>query len=129
MYLLCNASQVSVDFFPAHFQVMDLSSGVPLIQGKTKDELYGWPTQTRTLQSFFASASPKITMSDWHFRLGHPSASILKSIVSSFSLPCAQSITQNSLCSDCAINKTHKLPFSQTYISSQRPLQYIYTDL
>ena len=40
VYRLCNANKVSVEFFPAHFQVKDLSSGVPLIQGKTKDELY-----------------------------------------------------------------------------------------
>ena len=33
------------------------------------------------------------------------------------------------MCSDCAINKTHKLPFHQTTITSSRPLQYIFTDL
>ena len=33
------------------------------------------------------------------------------------------------MCSDCAINKTQKLPFHQRTISSSRPLQYIFTDL
>ena len=129
VYRLCNANKIFVEFFPAHFQVKDLSSGVPLIQGKTKDELYEWPINPSTLQSFFASSTPKISLSDWHFRLGHPSASILKNVVSHFSLPYKQSVTQNTLCSDCAINKSHKLPFHQTSITSSRPLQYIFTDL
>ena len=129
MYRLCNANKVSVEFFPAHFQVKDLSSGVPLIQGKTKDELYEWPASTSTLSSFFASNSPKTTLTDWHYRLGHPSSSILKSVVSNNSLPCIQSIPLSSLCPDCAINKTHKLPFSQSTIQSTRPLEYIFTDL
>ena len=77
LYRLCNTNKVSVEFFPGSFHVKDLSSGVPLIQGKTKDELYEWPTQPSTFQAFFASSNPKISLSDWHFRLGHPAASIL----------------------------------------------------
>ncbi|XP_033144322.1 uncharacterized protein LOC103859022 isoform X1 [Brassica rapa] len=115
--------------FPSLTLVKDLSSGVPLIQGKTKDELYEWPAQPTTLQAFFASSKPKTTLSDWHFRLGHPAASILKNVVSNFSLPCTQSVSQNTLCPDCSINKSHKLPFHQNTIISSRPLQYIYTDL
>ncbi|KAG7582826.1 Integrase catalytic core [Arabidopsis suecica] len=129
VYRLCNANKVSVEFFPAHFQVKDLSSGVPLIQGKTKDELYEWPASPSTLSSFFASTSPKTTLTDWHYRLGHPSFSILKSVISSYSLPCIQSNSVSSLCSDCAINKTHKLPFSQSSIHSTRPLEYVFTDV
>lgn len=33
------------------------------------------------------------------------------------------------MCSDCAINKTHKLPFHQSTLQSSRPLQIIFTDL
>lgn len=40
-----------------------------------------------------------------------------------------QYVSQNSLCPDCAINKTHKLSFFQNTITSSRPLQYIYIDL
>lgn len=68
-------------------------------------------------------------MADWYHHLGHPAFPILHSIVSDFSLPFAKSVTQTSLCSDCAINKTHKLPFSLNTITSTRPFEYIYTDL
>ncbi|XP_010445980.1 PREDICTED: uncharacterized protein LOC104728735 [Camelina sativa] len=40
VYRLCNSNQVSVKFSPAHFQVEDLSTGVQLLQGKTRNELY-----------------------------------------------------------------------------------------
>ena len=40
VYRLCNTNKVSVEFFSASFQVKDLCLGIPLIQGKTKDELY-----------------------------------------------------------------------------------------
>ncbi|XP_010456923.1 PREDICTED: uncharacterized protein LOC104738445 [Camelina sativa] len=43
VYRLCNANGVSVAFYPAFFQVKDLSMGVLLLQGRTKDELYEWP--------------------------------------------------------------------------------------
>ena len=43
VYRLCNTKKVSVEFFPAHFQVKDLSTGTPLLQGKTRNELYEWP--------------------------------------------------------------------------------------
>ena len=129
VYRLCNANKVSVEFFPASFQVKDLSSGVPLIQSKTKDELYEWPANPSTLKSFFASSPPQRTLPIWHYRLGHPSASILKNVVSNFSLPYKKYVSQSTLCSDCAINKTHKFPFHQTSISSSHPLQIIFTDL
>ncbi|CAA7058393.1 unnamed protein product [Microthlaspi erraticum] len=130
VYRLCNANKVSVEFFPAHFQVKDLNSGIPLLQGNTKDELYEWPVAPSTFQSFFASTTQKLSSIDWHHRLGHPSFAILKNIVSRFSLPCTpSSVTQPSLCSDCAINKSHKLPFAQTSIVSSRPLEYIFSDV
>lgn len=107
----------------------DLTSGVPLIQGKTSGELYEWPVQPSTITSFFASPSPKPSLSQWHSLLGHPSSQILKSIVSAFSLPYFQSDSQHMFCTDCAINKSHKFPFAQTSISSTRPLEIIFTDL
>ncbi|CAA7054824.1 unnamed protein product [Microthlaspi erraticum] len=112
-----------------HIKVKDLNSGVPLIQGKTKDELYEWPASMSTINSFFASSSPKTTLVDWHNRLGHPSLSTLKSLLSSLSIPFSQSVTPHSLCSDCSINKSHKLPFSQSSIVSTKPLEYIFSDV
>ena len=35
VYRLCNHNKVSVEFFPSYFQVKDLSSGIPLLHGRT----------------------------------------------------------------------------------------------
>ncbi|KAG7533328.1 Reverse transcriptase RNA-dependent DNA polymerase [Arabidopsis thaliana x Arabidopsis arenosa] len=43
VYRMCNSNKVSVEFFPAHFQVKDLSTGARLLQGRTRNELYEWP--------------------------------------------------------------------------------------
>lgn len=125
VYRLCNANKVSVEFF----QVKDLSSGVPLLQGKTRGELYEWPFSPSTLTSFFANTSTKISPKEWHDRLGHPAVPVLKSIISSFQLPCSQVVSQTLSCSDCSINKSHKLPFFQTSITSNRPLEYLFADV
>ena len=120
-------NQVSVEFFPCSFQVKDLSTGVPLIQGKTKNELYEWPVTMSQAVALITSSTPTTSITSWHSRLGHPSSSILNTIVSQFSLPISSTSQKHFSCSDCLLNKSHKLPFSQSSIFSTRPLEYVYT--
>ena len=129
VYRLCNTNQVSVEFFPAHFQVKDLSTGTPLFQGKTKNELYEWPVTSSFASSFLATPTPKTTLTSWHSRLGHPSFSVLKSLVARFSLPISSSLKDSFQCTNCFINKSHQLPFYTNTITSSRPLEYLYTDV
>ena len=128
VYRMCNTNQVSVEFFPAHFQVKDLNTGIRLLQGKTRNELYEWPVNLHSPTILHASLSSKTDLSSWHSRLGHPSFSLLKSIVSKFSLPFSNTLHQIS-CTDCFINKSHKLPFHTNSITSTHPLQILYSDV
>ena len=128
VYRLCNANKVSVEFFPAHFQVKDLSSGAKLLQGRTKDELYEWPMPTRKPTAFATYPDTKATLTQWHHRLEHPSSSTLKFVVSKFSLPCLNTSSAFP-CNDCLLNKTHKLPFHQSTFVSTKPLQYLFSDV
>lgn len=75
-----------------------------------------------------SSVGPKTTLTSWHSRLGHPS-SVLHSIISQFSLLVSSSSQKLLSCSECSINKSHKLPFTKTFIASTRPLEYICTDV
>ncbi|CAB80958.1 retrotransposon like protein [Arabidopsis thaliana] len=129
VYRLCNTNQVSVEFFPASFQVKDLNTGTLLLQGRTKDELYEWPVTNPKATALFTTPSPKTTLSSWHSRLGHPSSSILNTLISKFSLPVSVSASNKLACSDCFINKSHKLPFSISSIKSTSPLEYIFSDV
>ena len=129
VYKLCNNNKVFVEFFPSHFQVKDLNSGARLLQGRTNKELYEWPAVQSPPSSFYATPTTKTTLNDWHSRLGHPSISTLKTILSKFSLPISASVSNNFSCLDCLSDKSQKLSFAQTSISSTRPLEYLFTDL
>ncbi|KAG7543090.1 Ribonuclease H-like superfamily [Arabidopsis thaliana x Arabidopsis arenosa] len=129
VYRMCNTNKVSVEFFPAHFQVKDLSTGARLLQGRTRNELYEWPVNLTNATILSASPSPKTDLSSWHSRLGHPSLPVLKAVVSQFHLPLSNSISKQFPCSDCFINKSHKLPFYTNTIVSSQPLEYLYSDV
>lgn len=101
--------------------------GARLLQGRTKAELYEWPISYLSTTSYLTSTSTKPTLQEWHSPLGHPSLCILKTIVSQFSLPFSHSQI-NSLCRDCSIIKSHKLPFSETSIISSHPLEILFSD-
>jgi len=128
VYRMCNTNKVSVEFFPAHFQVKDLSTGVQLLQGRTRNELYEWPISTVSPSSFYTAPMSKTDLSSWHSRLGNPALPVLKAAVSKFSLPISLSSQKHLSCSDCSINKSHKLPFYSNTIVSHHPLEYLYTD-
>lgn len=126
VYKLCNANRVSVQFYSNCFQV--ISARAPLLQGRTKDELYEWPT---SLPKTFLTTTinNKTTVVNWHSRLGHPSPSILKTIISRFSLPTFDSMSSPFHCGNCLSNKSQKLSFSQTTLTSTRPLQVLFSDV
>lgn len=129
VYRLCNSNQFSVEFFPASFQVKDLSTGDLLLQGRTKDELYEWPIPKPPPTAMFSSPSPKTTLTYWHSRLGHPSLSILNTVVSHYKLPVSSFNKTLSPCSHCLLNKSHKLPFSKSSLKSTRPLELLFSDV
>ena len=129
VYRLCNTNNVSVEFFPATFQVKDLSTGVPLLQGSTKQGLYVWPISKLQAVAMLTSSQPKATISQWHLRLGHPHISVLNTTLLKFSLPLLHSKQKDFTCSDCLSNKSHKQLFSNSTIVSTKPLEYIFSDL
>ena len=62
-------------------------------------------------------------------RLGQPNTYILNTITSKFYLPLSKTTFNSLLCSDCSINKSHKLSFSNSTIISIKPLQYLFSDV
>lgn len=108
----------------------NLSTGAPLLQGHTKNELYEWPLPPSPASVFSTSTTNlKSDVFSWHYRLGHPSISILQNILSTSHLPVSGSPIKPLHCSDCLQNKSHKLSFSQSSITSSRPLEYVFSDV
>lgn len=125
---LCTDNNVSVEFFPTKFQVKDLKSGAQMIKGNSRDGGYVWPGRDLPKPIAF-STSFKCPLSIWHSRLGHPSISVLKSVVSSSMLSNSNALSSFH-CDACSINKSHKLPFSQTSsLLATKPLEIVYSDV
>ena len=65
----------------------------------------------------------------WHNRLGHPFLHIFRKFLSVLHI----SFPMDHLCSfsftSCNINKSHKLPFSKSSITSSSPLDVIFSDV
>lgn len=102
----------------------DLTTGAQLIKGRANDGGYEWPHRKSTIPSVF-STSIKRHMSIWHSKLGHHAFSILKIIISHSSLPVSNNLSSLH-CNDCLINKSHKMPFSVSSLSSTKPLELVF---
>lgn len=113
-------------FTPTYFQVRDLTAGTLRLEGKPKDGTYEWPKHGTSKPPLLAYASVvKTSMSYWHSRLGHPAISILKKMISSFQLHLSSNVLFNKPSSACSINKMHKLPFSNSTLTSSQPLEIV----
>jgi hypothetical protein len=120
VYQFCVDNNVSIEFLPWCFLVKDLLTGKIRAKGKTKEGVYDWSCIV-TPHSF---SSLKLALINWHFRLGHPSFSVLKTILTKHNLD-SSSVSKDFVCNTCHCNKSHKLPFSVSTLISQKPLELI----
>ena len=84
------------------------------------------PTTKKPLIVF---SSVKTSLPNWHHRLGHPSSKVLQYLVSSKSHSLSSNDISTFACNSCKCNKSHKLPFSTSSITSSSHLQTIYSNV
>ena len=123
--IFCNTNNVSIEFLPSTFLVKDLRTGTPLLTGKAKDGVYWWIVSSPLL----AFSNIKTSSSEWHHRLGHPTFSILKHIVSSNNLGLESYMSPDFSCNACHNYKNHKLSFFKSTLVSTQPLEIIFSDM
>ncbi|CAH9118016.1 unnamed protein product [Cuscuta europaea] len=75
------------------------------------------------------NVTTKFSLNKWHCRLGHPALPITQKVISSLGISFKDVNKDLSLCTSCASNKSHKLPFAKSSLSSSGPLDLIYTDV
>jgi Reverse transcriptase (RNA-dependent DNA polymerase)/gag-polypeptide of LTR copia-type/GAG-pre-integrase domain len=100
-------------------QTKQLLLQAPLING-----LYLISLPFSSPQAYLGSC---ISADRWHARLGHPSSSTTLHLVKTFNLPCSKK--KMSLCDDCCIAKSHRLPFNDSTSFSTSPLELVHSDL
>jgi hypothetical protein len=100
---------VFVEFHHDFFFVKDKATRRILLHGRSKGGLYPVPVNraSASFSSRHASSSVKVSPSQWHQRLGHPSNNIVQTIVKNHSLPVLDSDKSSSICDACQCGKSH----------------------
>jgi histone deacetylase 1/2 len=75
----------------------------------------------------FAINSPSHTR--WHYRLGHPSSSIVDQVLRTNNLPCLSESNKSMVCDACQQGKSHQLPYPKSSSMSSFPLELIFSDV
>uniref|UniRef100_A0A8R7PCV6 GAG-pre-integrase domain-containing protein n=1 Tax=Triticum urartu TaxID=4572 RepID=A0A8R7PCV6_TRIUA len=103
-----------------------------LLQGRSHSGLYSVPSSH--VSSSFGQSSRhvlsvvKLTFDHWHKRLGHPSSSIVDSVIRLNKLACAPS-RESLVCDACQRGKVHQLPYNNSSHVTNSPLELVHTDV
>jgi hypothetical protein len=119
-------NHVFIDFHPNFFCVKDLHSRQLLLQGPSIFGLYPWPSLHD--KSHAALIGEKVSLDQWHLRLGHPASQVVSQVIKSNKLPVVSS-NLSSICSSCQQGKSHRLHFSSSPSISSSPLQLLFLDV
>ena len=113
--------------------MQDHHTGVTLVHGQHRDDVYYWPKSFSLQPSALAlsslARSSLAAISMWHNRLDHPSFAIFQKFLSVLNIYFPEEHLCSFSCNSCNINKSHKLRFSKSSITSFSPLDVIFSDV
>ena len=119
---LSTQQNCAIVFLPNSFHVKCLKTGRILLNGPCRDGLYMWPTSSPTVLSSSRDSNPQ-----WHHALGHPSSATFKLIQQQLQI--SSPTFEQSDCTSCQLNKSHKLPFHNSSLCSNYFLEVIFSDV
>ena len=122
-------NKVLLEFHPDSCFVKDLSTQKTLLRGQLKDGMYVFPLIKRSFTtSLQALLGERASSSVWHERLGHPSTRVASNVLSQHRLPFFTDRISTPLYPLSAW-KSHRLPFSPSFMVATAPLELIHSDL
>jgi hypothetical protein len=125
-YQFAKDNKVFFEFHPSFFCIKDQFSGAILLSGKSKDGLY--PLHSLHQIKPHAFIGERVSLSQWHARLGHPALRVVCQVLSNHHL--AVSTNKSSpIYHACQLGKSHRLPFYLSPSRSKFPLELIFTDV
>jgi histone deacetylase 1/2 len=106
-------NRVFFEFYSNNCNVKHQDTNETFLRGQIKDGLYVfpqfWPFKHASAYSAVAFPIPA-SFQLWHC---HPSARVVKSVLSSCNIPCKQT-SYSLLCQSCCMGKAHQLPFTDS---------------
>jgi histone deacetylase 1/2 len=129
VYRLVFDNDVFVEFHHHFFCVKDKATKKVILHGRSHGGLYpirfnkAPPSSSRQ-----ASVSVKVSPSQWHQCLGHPSNNVVHTIVKTHELSCS-SDNSSLVCDACQHAKSHQLPYTASSRVSTVPLELIHSDV
>ncbi|KAJ0962959.1 hypothetical protein J5N97_028081 [Dioscorea zingiberensis] len=120
-------NNVFFEFHPDYFLVKDQASKKSLLHGRCEGGLYPI-TPAHIAQLKTALISEKPSQDQWHRRLGHPSHSVVQTVLHSHKLPFSVDKTVH-VCDACQQAKSHQLPYSTSTHMSSSPLELVFSDV
>ncbi|CAL5391000.1 unnamed protein product [Camellia sinensis] len=113
---------------PCLFSIKDKSNKAILYRGSSSHGLYHLPAVLPRFSSHPVCLNTTTASSTWHASLGHPSLHKMKLICNKLKLP--QTVSSSSFpCKHCCMAKSHRLPFSLSTTSINKPLALIHSDV
>ena len=125
VHRLATDDSAFLEFHPDVFFIKDQETKNILLEGRCRNGLYPLPSPPIK----HAYGATRTSMSQWHSRLGHPSVSIVKQVVSKNNLPCLDESSNRTVCDACQQGKSHQLPYPNSSSNSEFPLQLIFSDV
>jgi hypothetical protein len=130
VHRISSDNNVFFELHPDFFFIKDRESRKILLQGQSKGGLYPLPCSSSTsVHAGQALSNVKTSTSRWHARLGHPSSSIVKLVLSKNSLPFIINNSPESVCDACQQGKSHQLLYPVSTSTSKAPLDIVFSDV
>ena len=130
---LCANNFINVLLFYSFFQVQDHHRRITLVREQRRDDVYYWPKsvphQSSALDVSSSARSSLIAIFMWLNRLSHPSLPNFQKFLSVLSICFPEDHLGSFSCSSNNINKSHKLPFAKSSITTSSPLDVILSDV
>jgi hypothetical protein len=128
VHRIATDNNVFFERHPNFFFIKDQESRRTLIHGRSKGGMYQIPCAPFAGVKQDLGVS-KFTTSRWHSRLGHPSSSIIRCVLSKNNISCVSDSLPEPLYDVCQGTKSHQLPYPTSSSTSTSPLELVFSDV
>ncbi|GKC14417.1 retrotransposon protein, putative, ty1-copia subclass, partial [Tanacetum coccineum] len=122
-------NHVFIELYPNVFFVKDIATKKTLLLGRSKRGLYPIPiSHSRRFLQHTGLSSVNVSSSQWHQHFGHPTSTVVKTILDSNKLGCSFH-NESVACDACQRAKSHQLPYNNSVRVTTFPLELVHTDV